>query len=126
MTSRLVVAGKGVKGERSESRVTGAQRRPLTPGPETTLLDQPGEAENPTTQRKKLIMRVDLPGVPVRVLYNVVESMELLSLSRTQIYELIRSGRLMTVTQGRRRLVPASAIEEYVALLLRESRGDAA
>ena len=47
MTSRLVVGGPGVKGERSES-VT-AHEVPLTPGPETTLLDQPGEAENPTT-----------------------------------------------------------------------------
>ena len=53
MTSRLVVVGLGVKGERSESRVTEAQRRPLTPGPETTLLDQPGEAENPTTAKGK-------------------------------------------------------------------------
>jgi hypothetical protein len=45
-------------------------------------------------------------------------------LSRTQIYELIRSRRLVTVTQGRRRLVPADSISEYVQLLLRESGGD--
>lgn len=67
--------------------------------------------------------------IPVRVLYDVPEAMALLSLSRTQIYELIRSRRLVTVTQGRRRLVPASAISEYVALLMRESessRGHAA
>ena len=38
--------------------------------------------------------------------------MALLSLSRTQIYELIRSRRLVTVTQGRRRLVPAASIAE--------------
>jgi hypothetical protein len=49
MTSRLVVVGLGVKGERNESRVTEAQRRPLPPGPKTTLLNQPGEAKNPTT-----------------------------------------------------------------------------
>lgn len=59
--------------------------------------------------------------VPTRVLYDVPEAMELLSLSRTQIYELIRSRRLVTVTQGRRRLVPATSITQYVALLLRES-----
>ena len=50
--------------------------------------------------------------------------MALLSLSRTQIYELIRSRRLVTVTQGRRRLAPADSISEYVQLLLRESGGD--
>ena len=62
--------------------------------------------------------------VPTRALYDVSEAMELLSLSRTQIYELIRSRRLVTVTQGRRRLVPASSITQYVALLLCEAGGD--
>jgi excisionase family DNA binding protein len=67
--------------------------------------------------------------VPVRALYAIPEAMELLSLSRTQIYELIRSDRLLTVTQGRRRLVPAEAITTYVALLMSEAgsgRGRAA
>jgi excisionase family DNA binding protein len=67
--------------------------------------------------------------VPARALYSVLEAMELLSLSRTQIYELIRSDRLQTVTQGRRRLVPAEAITTYVALLMSEAgsrRGRAA
>lgn len=55
-------------------------------------------------------------------LYRVPEAMQVLSLSRTVIYELIRSGRLRSVTQGRARLIPASAIAEYVALLEAESR----
>jgi excisionase family DNA binding protein len=55
-------------------------------------------------------------------LYRVPEAMRVLSLSRTVIYELIRSGRLRSVTQGRARLIPASAIAEYVALLEAESR----
>lgn len=59
-----------------------------------------------------------------RVLYSVPEAMDLLNLSRTQIYELIRSRRLLTVTQGRRRLVPAASIGRYVELLIRESGGD--
>jgi hypothetical protein len=46
--------------------------------------------------------------------------MTLLNLSRTQIYELIRTSRLVTVTQGRRRLVPADSITDYVQLLLAE------
>ena len=56
-----------------------------------------------------------------RALYDVTEAMALLNLSRSQIYELIRSDRLLTVTQGRRRLVPAEAISAYVALLLSEA-----
>jgi excisionase family DNA binding protein len=63
-------------------------------------------------------------STPVRALYAVPEAMALLNLSRTQIYELIRSRRLVTVTQGRRRLVPADSISEYVQLLLREAGGN--
>jgi excisionase family DNA binding protein len=58
--------------------------------------------------------------VGIRALYSVPEAMSLLNLSRTQIYELIRTARLVTVTQGRRRLVPAESITNYVQLLLAE------
>lgn len=60
-------------------------------------------------------------AVPERHLYRVPEAMQLLSMSRSVIYELIRSGRLRTVSQGRSRLVPKVAITEYVNLLIRES-----
>jgi excisionase family DNA binding protein len=56
-----------------------------------------------------------------RALYTVPEAMEMLNLSRTVIYEQIRSGRLLTVTQGRRRLVPASSMTAYVDLLVAEA-----
>jgi len=61
-----------------------------------------------------------------KALYRVPEVMILLSLSRTVIYELIRSGRLRTVQQGRVRLIPAAAVAEYVALLEHESSSGAA
>jgi excisionase family DNA binding protein len=54
-------------------------------------------------------------------LYRIPEAMELLSLSRTVIYEQIRAGRLRSVTQGRARLIPADAMADYVALLITES-----
>lgn len=54
-------------------------------------------------------------------LYRVPEAMALLSLGRSTIYELIRSGRLRSVTEGRTRLIPASAIVDYVALLEKEA-----
>jgi excisionase family DNA binding protein len=66
---------------------------------------------------------VNDPGytAPAWRLYRIPEAMQLLSMSRTVIYEQIRAGRLKTVTQGRSRLVPASAIADYVDLLLREA-----
>jgi len=41
----------------------------------------------------------------------------MLSLSRSTIFEQIRAGRLHSVKQGRTRLIPESAIREYIALL---------
>jgi len=47
--------------------------------------------------------------------------MRMLNLSRTVIFELLRTGRLRSVKQGRTRLIPASAIQDYIALLEREA-----
>jgi excisionase family DNA binding protein len=68
-------------------------------------------------------MTVDVASATAghKALYCVKDAMALLSASRTVIYELIRSGRLRSVRQGRRRLIPAAAIADYVALLERES-----
>jgi excisionase family DNA binding protein len=60
--------------------------------------------------------RTDVADVPA-VLYGVEEAAVALRLSRSVLYELIRSGRLRTVKQGRRRLVPVAALAEYVASL---------
>lgn len=51
------------------------------------------------------------------ILYGVNEAAEALRLSRTAIYELIRSGRLRSVKHGRRRLMPVEALQEYVQLM---------
>lgn len=59
--------------------------------------------------------------VPKRDLYKIPEAMQLLSMSRSTLYEQIRAGRLKTVCQGRARLVPAIAITAYVNLLISES-----
>ena len=59
---------------------------------------------------------------PGKVLYRVTEAMVALSMSRSAIYEEIRSGRLRSVKRGRSRLISASAIADYVALLEQESR----
>jgi excisionase family DNA binding protein len=53
---------------------------------------------------------IDVPAVA----YRVEEAAQALRLSRSVIYELIRSGRLRTVKQGSRRLVPVVALHEYL------------
>jgi excisionase family DNA binding protein len=57
----------------------------------------------------------------VPVVYRVEEAAKALRVSRSAIYELIRSGQLRTVKQGRRRLVPVSALKEYVDQALDDS-----
>lgn len=59
--------------------------------------------------------------VPERHMYTVPAAAKLLSLSRSTVYELIRAGRLLTVTEGCARRVPAVAITKYVQLLISES-----
>ncbi|MGW3038470.1 helix-turn-helix domain-containing protein [Kitasatospora sp. NPDC001159] len=56
-------------------------------------------------------------------LYRVSDAVQVLNLSRTVIYDLIRTGRLRTVSEGRSRRIPAAAITDYVALLEREAKG---
>ncbi|MGC9540179.1 helix-turn-helix domain-containing protein [Streptomyces sp. UG1] len=55
------------------------------------------------------------------IFYKVSDAERVLSMSKSVIYGLIRTGRLRTVKEGRARLIPASAIHEYVALLEREA-----
>jgi excisionase family DNA binding protein len=55
--------------------------------------------------------------MPSKQLYRVAEAVHILSLSRSVIYELMRSGRLRSVTEGSTRFIPARAINDYVELL---------
>lgn len=61
-----------------------------------------------------------------KLLYKVPEAMRLLSLSRSVIFEQLKAGRLRSVKEGRALLIPASAIDDYVALLEREAQEQAA
>ena len=58
---------------------------------------------------------------PGKALYRIPEAMRLLSLSRSVIYNQIRTGRLRSVKEGTARLIPADAITDYVALLEAEA-----
>jgi excisionase family DNA binding protein len=49
-------------------------------------------------------------------LYTIPEAMKLLGgISRNTIYALLREGKLASVPIGRRRFIPARAIEDFVA-----------
>lgn len=52
-----------------------------------------------------------------RLLYSIDESADLLSLGKRKVEELVRDGDIETVTIGRRRLVPAEALTDYVTRL---------
>lgn len=55
------------------------------------------------------------PGLPAyKLLYRVDEAAHLLSISRSRIFELLRCGRLRSVTHGRTRLIPHAALEDFV------------
>jgi excisionase family DNA binding protein len=52
-----------------------------------------------------------------RVLHSVEEAASILSVGRTSLYALIDSGQLERVKIGRRSLVPADSIADYVERL---------
>ena len=60
-----------------------------------------------------------------KLLLSIPEAMASTSLGRTKIYELIGNGALETVTLGRRRMIPAAALNEWVERLRRKCSGRA-
>jgi excisionase family DNA binding protein len=54
---------------------------------------------------------------PGKILYCAEEAAAVMSLSRTAVFGLIRSGDLHTVKIGGRRRIPHTSIEEFVARL---------
>ncbi|MFT7571766.1 MAG: excisionase family DNA binding protein [Paracoccaceae bacterium] len=46
--------------------------------------------------------------------FSIPEVMESLSLGRTTIYEQIKAGNLRTLKVGRRTIVPANAVSEFL------------
>ena len=52
-----------------------------------------------------------------KILYSIPEASAALSLGRTKIYTEIKEGRLRALKSGRRTLITAEAIQEYIASL---------
>jgi excisionase family DNA binding protein len=54
------------------------------------------------------------PATPDRLL-SVDEASTALGLGRTALYGEVQAGRLRSITVGRRRLIPAAAVAEFIA-----------
>ncbi len=54
---------------------------------------------------------------PLRLLLSIEDAAERLSLGRTTFLQLVYARRIESVTIGRRRLIPAEGLEDYVARL---------
>lgn len=59
-------------------------------------------------------------------LYPIPAVMEETGLGRTTVFGLISSGELRSVKVGRRRLVPAAALDEYIANLTGDNASEVA
>ena len=58
---------------------------------------------------------------PAKEFYSVAEVIARLGVGRTLVYELIASGELRSTKLGARRLVPAEALDAFVAKLKAEA-----
>ncbi|MER5303252.1 helix-turn-helix domain-containing protein [Streptomyces lasiicapitis] len=54
------------------------------------------------------------------VLLTVPEVMARLKYGRTKVYDLIRTKRLVSITEGRARRIPESALQDYLRARLEE------
>ncbi|MGI9079733.1 MAG: helix-turn-helix domain-containing protein [Acidimicrobiales bacterium] len=52
-------------------------------------------------------------------MFSVEEAVDATTLCRSTLYELMAAGDLESVTVGRRRLIPAQALEDFIAKLRR-------
>ena len=68
-----------------------------------------------------VLLRADRP-----LFYRIPEVMTLLAMSRSVLFEQLRTGRLGSVRQGRSRRIPVAAILDYIDLLEREAAAEAA
>jgi excisionase family DNA binding protein len=56
----------------------------------------------------------ELANQPPKLAYSVPEAMAAMGLGRNTIYDLISSGRLHSIKVGSRRIIPASALHEFL------------
>ena len=64
------------------------------------------------------------PTTAPRILLSVEEAADQLSVSRTRLYALIKTGDIASVRVGRLRRIPADALLEFIAGLLAAQSAD--
>lgn len=57
----------------------------------------------------------EIPAVVTPLAYSVTDLTRLLGLCRTTVFSLIRDRELASIKVGRRRLVPAGAVQDFLA-----------
>jgi excisionase family DNA binding protein len=62
----------------------------------------------------------DITAAAPRLLLTVEDAADRLSISRTRMYELIKSGAVFSVRVGRLRRIPAAALDTFTAQLITE------
>ncbi|GAB3914368.1 helix-turn-helix domain-containing protein [Kibdelosporangium lantanae] len=70
--------------------------------------------------QEKQEQRPEVPAqrsTPERVLLTVEEAAQRLGIGRTMMFKLVKAGEVASVTIGRLRRVPASAVRDYAAHL---------
>ncbi|WP_037081007.1 excisionase family DNA-binding protein [Pseudonocardia spinosispora] len=58
-----------------------------------------------------------IPTTRPRVMHTVESAAQLLSISRTRVYELIKNGEIFSVRIGRLRRIPDDALRDFVRAL---------
>lgn len=79
----------------------------------------------PTTTRGALrqpkpLLVASSPSLYTKVLYTPEEAAELLSMSRSRLYVLLARAVIASIKEGRARLIPAIALDQYVQRRLEE------
>lgn len=81
--------------------------------------------DNPPTAERvvsELIPSADAPiDQPRPLLVNPEMGAELVNLSESTFYELLKTGKIRSFKVGRRRVIPVAAIEEWIAAELAEA-----
>jgi excisionase family DNA binding protein len=108
--ANLVVAGPGVKGERSESRSDAAGAVDARTGGHT--IPAAGDGDRAHLAPGQLMERL---------LLSPEEAAEVLGVSRSRVYDLMRKRELVSVRIGRCRRVPVSAVRRFVDQLTEDA-----
>ena len=87
-----------------------------------TLLTQLAQALAERSHRPTAAPEQQTRVSPERVLLTPEEAGEQLGIGRTMVYALIKAGDIDSVQIGRLRRIPVSAIHDYAARLIAQSR----